>query len=77
MTTGMTVMQLLILSTAVVISSIIFGLFLRNFLLAKLIHIARKTKWQFDDIILEGLRSGIVFWSIAVGVYYVLKNVSL
>jgi len=77
MKVGMAVMGTVILSIVILISSILTGLFLRNFLLAKFIRLAKRTRWQFDDIILEGLKSGIVFWSIATGLYYVLKSVSL
>lgn len=77
MRAGLVIVQTLLISSLVIISSIIVGILLRNFLLAKLIHFAKKTKYQFDDIILEGLKSGIVFWSIALGIYYILKNLNL
>ena len=67
----------LIVPLAVIVGSLIAGIFLRNGVLVILQRLAKKTRWRFDDIVIGALRSSVLFWSLALGVYILIQTQGL
>lgn len=67
----------LLVPSAIIVGSLITGLLLRNWVLLFLQRLARKTKWRFDDIVISALRSSVVFWSLALGLYVLIQTQGL
>lgn len=70
-------LQKYIAPVAVVIGSIAVGMFLQYLANRKLAKVVSKTKWRGDDIIVQGLKGKIIFWTILVGLYSALPMLDL
>ena len=48
-------------------SSYLLGQFVRRVVCGRLSVLARRTSWQWDEVVIEGLRRGVPFWSLMLG----------
>lgn len=71
------IIEQLLVPSVIIVGSLITGLLLRNWVLFFLQRLARKKKWRFDDIVIGALRSSIVFWSLALGLYVLIQTQGL
>jgi small-conductance mechanosensitive channel len=62
---------------AYIVGGLIAGFVFEKIILAKLRHIAKKTKWQGNLIIINSLRGMVIIWFLAAGIYGALLCVSL
>jgi len=58
-----------IFSVVALLGSYLIGQFIKRVVCRRLATIAKKTSWQWDQILIEGIRRGIPFWSLLLGVY--------
>jgi small-conductance mechanosensitive channel len=62
---------------AYVVGGLIAGFVFEKIILAKLRHIAKKTKWQGNVVIINSLRGMIIIWLLAAGIYGALLSVAI
>ena len=67
----------LIIPAAIILASLLVGIFLRNVVLAYFLKLTKRTKWRFDDIVVEVLRRSVVFWALALGLYVLIETQGL
>jgi small-conductance mechanosensitive channel len=70
----LSIVEQLIVPSAIIVSSLIVGVLLRNGILVILQRLAKKTRWRFDDIVIGALRSSVIFWSLALGLYILVQT---
>jgi len=58
-----------VFSVVALLGSYLIGQFIKRVVCRRLATIAKKTSWQWDEILIEGIRRGISFWSLLLGVY--------
>ncbi len=58
-----------LLPAAIVIGSFVLGLFLRRVLFRALTRWARRTRWQFDDLVIRAARGPFLLWIVMLGIY--------
>lgn len=73
----LSIIEQLIAPLAIIVSSLIVGIFLRNGVLVFLQRFAGKTKWRFDDIVIGALRSSVIFWALSLGFYIIIESQGL
>ncbi len=73
----LSLVEQLFFPSAIIIGSLAFGIFLRNGVLVLLERVTGKTQWRFDGIVLAALRSSVVLWSLAAGLYIVIESQGL
>src|SRR3989338_3114460 len=56
-------------SMVALLGSYLIGQFIKRVVCRRLATIAKQTSWQWDEILIEGIRRGIPFWSLLLGVY--------
>lgn len=66
-----------VIPLAIIAGSLIVGIFLRKWVLDYLQKIAKKLRWRFEDIVVRALRSSVVFWSLALGLYILIQTQGL
>ncbi len=57
----------------ILLVSLLVGLWLRMFLVPRLLRWAAQTRWETDDVLIKAIRGPIVLWSLMGGVYLALK----
>ena len=57
----------------VIIFSFLAGLLAKNTLIKRISRLAKRTKSQLDDILIESLRPVVVLWSVLLGVYIAIN----
>jgi small-conductance mechanosensitive channel len=67
----------LIVPGSIILASLLVGVLFRNVVFAFLAKAAKKTKWRFDDIVIESLRSSVILWSLALGLYIIIETQGL
>jgi len=60
-----------------IIGGLIAGFIFEKIILAELRHLAKKTKWQGNLIIINSLRGMVIVWLLTVGIYGALLNVTI
>lgn len=58
-----------VFSLVALVSSYLVGQFIKGVVCRKLAAIAKQTSWQWDEVVIEGIRKGIPFWSVLLGLY--------
>ena len=58
-----------VFSVVAVLGSYLIGQFIKRVVCRRLATMAKKTSWQWDQILIEGIRRGIPFWSLLLGLY--------
>ena len=58
-----------VFSVVAVLGSYLIGQFITRVVCRRLATMAKQTSWQWDEILIEGIRTGIPFWSLLLGVY--------
>ncbi|MDP3722917.1 MAG: mechanosensitive ion channel family protein [Candidatus Omnitrophota bacterium] len=58
-----------IFSMVALLGSYLVGQFIKGVVCRKLAAVAKKTTWQWDEVVIEGIRTGIPFWSVLLGLY--------
>ena len=58
-----------IASTVALFASLLVGQFLQSVICRQLVLWARKTPWQWDEIVVRAIRRGVPFWSLLVGAH--------
>jgi len=66
-----------ILPLAIVLASILFGWIAEKIVIRQLVHLAEKTTWKGDDILIGSLRGMVFFTSILIGIYAALINLHI
>ena len=67
----------MIVPAAIILAALIAGILLRKVVLLQLMKSTKRTKWLFDDIVLDALRSSVVLWSLALGLYILIETQGL
>ena len=67
----------MIVPAAIILAALIAGILLRKVVLLQLMKSTKRTKWRFDDIVLDALRSSVVLWSLALGLYILIETQGL
>ncbi len=67
----------LILPTLIIVISIIIGIIFEKIILGKLQKIAKRTKWEGDDIIIASLRRWVTFWFGLAGLYTAITTTTI
>ncbi|MBI3088602.1 MAG: mechanosensitive ion channel family protein [Candidatus Omnitrophica bacterium] len=57
-----------LLSCAALLGTYLAGQFVTRVVCRRLALLARKTPWQWDTVVVEGLRKGVPFWSLLLGI---------
>lgn len=65
-------MNKLILPLGIVFGSFLFGLIFEKFILKILKEIAKRTKWEGDEVIIKSLEKWIIIWFTLIGVHITL-----
>ncbi len=66
-----------IIPASIFIGGIIIGVIFERIILGRLEKIAKKTKWEGDDIIIASLRKWITFWFGLAGLHFAFVSLSL
>lgn len=61
-----------VFSLLAIVGSYALGQFVKSVVCRRLALLAQKTPWQWDVVVVEGLRKGVPFWSFLLGVYVAL-----
>jgi len=64
-------------SCLALIGTYLVGQFVKRVVCRRLALLAKKTPWQWDVVVVEGLRKGVPFWSLLLGIYIALGFWSL
>ena len=67
----------MIVPAAIILAALIAGILLKKVVLLQLMKSTKRTKWRFDDIVLDALRSSVVLWSLALGLYILIETQGL
>lgn len=67
----------LIAPSAIIVGSVLLGWFVKRVVISYLAKLASKTKWRFDDIVIASVRSSVILWSIALGLYLIVETQGL
>ncbi len=67
----------LVTPAAILIASVLVGIFFKRIVIAYLAKLAARTKWKFDDVVIESVRGSIVLWALALGLYVALQTQDL
>lgn len=67
----------IILATGYFLASLVAGIVLEKVVIRGIIRMARRTKWQGDEIVGESLRWMVLLWTILAGLYAALLSVPL
>ena len=73
----LSIIEQVITPSAIIGGSLVVGWFFKNVVAGWLAGIAKKTKWRFDDVVVESVRSSIILWSLALGIYLVVQTQNL
>jgi small-conductance mechanosensitive channel len=65
------------LPVLIIIAGYVAGFILEKVILAGILRLARKSKWQGDEIIIGGFRGIVLLWGVLVGIYGATLTVSL
>lgn len=71
------IIKQLITPTAIIVGSILVGLFFRKVVIGYLARLAGRTKWKFDDVVIASVRSSVILWALALGLYIVIQTQGL
>ncbi len=67
----------LITPSAIVVGSLLVGLFFKKIVIAYLAKLAARTKWRFDDVVVSSVRSSVVLWALVLGLYVIVQTQGL
>ena len=73
----MSLVERLIVPLVIIAAALLVGVFLRNVVFSYLQKLAKRTKWRFDDVVIDAARSGVISWSLAVGLYVLIQTQGL
>ena len=58
----------------ILLAALLVGLWLRQFLIPRLLRVASRTSWKGGDIIIQAIRGPIVLWSMMAGIYLAMES---
>ncbi len=67
----------LVVSAAIILGALLVGIFLRSIVFVYLQKFAKRTKWRFDDIVIGALKSSVILWALALGLYIIIESQGL
>lgn len=67
----------LIVPAAILAGSLLFGLFFKKVVIKYLARLAARTKWRFDDVVIEAVRSSVILWALALGLDIIVRTQGL
>ena len=73
----LSIVEQLVVPSVIIVGALIVGIFLRNVLLVVLRRFIKKARWRFDDIVIGAIRSSVIFWSLALGFYVLIRTQGL
>lgn len=59
----------LIITLSLIVAGTLLGILIDRVLKSKIANLARKTKWEMDDVFLETFGSKVILWCILLGIY--------
>ncbi|MCL5268663.1 MAG: mechanosensitive ion channel family protein [Bacteroidetes bacterium] len=73
----LSIVERLIVPLAIIAAALLVGVFFRNVVFSYLQKLAKRTKWRFDDVVIEATRSSVILWSLAAGLYVLIETQGL
>jgi len=73
----LSIIEQLITPSAIVAGSLLFGWFFKKVVIGYLARFAAKTKWRFDDVVISSVRSSVILWALALGLYLIVQTQDL
>jgi small-conductance mechanosensitive channel len=73
----LSIIEQAITPVAIIIGSLLFGWFFKKVVINYLAKLAAKTKWRFDDVVISSVRSSVILWALALGLYVVVQSQNL
>ncbi len=71
------IIEELIAPSAIIVGSVLLGLFFKKVVIAYLAKLAARTKWRFDDVVIASVRGSVIFWALALGMYVIVQTQGL
>ncbi len=71
------IVEELIAPSAIIVGAFLLGLFFKKVVIAYLAKLASRTKWRFDDVVIASVRSSVVLWALALGLYVIVQTQGL
>lgn len=59
----------IILSLAIIVLSVLVGLFIKIIIISRISKLTEKTSWKWDDPVIRYLRGAILLWCVLLGLY--------
>jgi uncharacterized protein YneF (UPF0154 family) len=66
-----------ILPVIIVLFSLLIGILIDKFIRARLVKIAKRTKWKGDEVIISSFHHMFIIWFLIGGIYIALKFVPI
>ncbi|HUI31630.1 MAG TPA: mechanosensitive ion channel family protein [Candidatus Acidoferrales bacterium] len=73
----LSIIEQLVAPSAIVAGSLLFGWLFKRVVMSRLAKLAARTKWRFDDVVVASVRSSIILWSLALGLYVSVQTQDL
>lgn len=73
----LSIIERLISPAAIIVASLLLGWFFKKVVIRYLAQLAARTKWRFDDVVISSIRSSIILWTLALGIYIVIQTQDL
>jgi len=70
----LSIINQLVAPAAIIAASLLFGWLFKKVVISYLAKLAARTKWRFDDVVIASVRSSVILWSLAFGLYLVLQT---
>jgi small-conductance mechanosensitive channel len=71
------VIEQLVSPLAIIAGALLLGWFVRRVVIGYLARLAARTKWRFDDLVISSVRSSVILWALALGLYLVARTQGL
>ena len=56
-------------------SSMVIGFLVKQWILPYLIKLASRTKWKYDDILIDSIKGWIIFWFLLAGIALATQDI--
>lgn len=67
----------LLTPSAILAVSFLVGLFFKKVVVGYFAKLASRTKWRFDDVVIASVRSSVILWALALGLYIIVQTQGL
>jgi small-conductance mechanosensitive channel len=73
----LSIIEQVITPSAIIAGSLLLGWFVKKVVIGYLAKLAARTKWRLDDVVIASVRSSIILWALAFGIYLVIQTQNL